>query len=253
MENEPLILLGRKAVLEALDNERSIDRILLRRDDRNKPLQGTLRVVAAKAQERRVVVQETTREKLDALTESGNHQGVVALCPAVEYVTVQDILNNAREKGEDPLIIVLDGVTDPHNLGAVIRTAEAGGAHGVIIPKRRAAGLTGTVVKASAGAVSYMPIARVTNITSTLETLKKEGLWIACAHMSGTNLFETDLTGPLALVLGAEGEGVSRRVSEAADFLVKIPMLGRIPSLNVSVAAGVIIYDVVRGREAKRS
>jgi 23S rRNA (guanosine2251-2'-O)-methyltransferase len=193
-------------------------------------------------------VQEVERAKLDALSENGHHQGVIALCPAVPYASVEEILEIARSRGEQPFIIILDGVTDPHNLGAVLRSADAGGVHGVIIPKRRAVGLTGTVAKTSAGALSHVAVARVGNITRTVEELKKHGLWIACADMNGTSLFETDLSGPVALVLGAEGEGVSRLVSENSDFAVSIPMLGKISSLNVSVAAGILIYEVVRNR-----
>jgi 23S rRNA (guanosine2251-2'-O)-methyltransferase len=242
-----LILEGRKAVLEALNHDKPIDRLLLRRDG-GKPIEGTLRMIAAKARERKLVVQEVERAKLDALSETGHHQGVIALCPAVPYVEISDIIEIARTRGEPPFVIVLDGVTDPHNLGAVLRSADAGGVHGVIIPKRRAVGLTGTVAKTSAGALSHVPVARVGNITRALEELKKHGLWVACANMEGTSLFEADLSGPIALVLGAEGEGVSRLVSENADFAVTIPMLGKIGSLNVSVAAGVLIYEVVRRR-----
>jgi len=242
-----LILEGRKAVLEALTHEKPIDRILLRKD-KDKPLEGTLRLIAAKARERRLVVQEVERAKLDATSETGHHQGVIALCPAIPYTSVDEILAIAKSRDEAPFIIVLDGVTDPHNLGAVIRTAEAGGAHGVIIPKRRAVGLTGTVVKTSAGAISHMAVARVGNITRTLEELKAAGLWIAAVDMKGESVYTTDLKGPIALVLGAEGEGISRLVGEASDFAVSIPMMGKMSSLNVSVAAGIMIYEVVRAR-----
>jgi len=244
---ENLILEGRKAVLEALNHDKPIDRILLRRDG-DKPVEGTLRMIAAKARERRLVVQEVERAKLDGLSETGHHQGVIALCPAVPYFSVQEILEIARERNEPPFVIVLDGVTDPHNLGAVLRSADAGGVHGVIIPKRRAVGLTGTVAKTSAGALSHVAVARVGNITRTLDELKEAGLWIACADMEGPSLFDADMSGPIALVLGAEGEGVSRLVAENSDFSVSIPMLGKIGSLNVSVAAGVLIYEVVRSR-----
>jgi 23S rRNA (guanosine2251-2'-O)-methyltransferase len=247
MIDENLILEGRKAVLEALNHDKPIDRILLRRDG-SKPVEGTLRLIAAKARERKLVVQEVERAKLDALSENGHHQGVIALCPAVPYVEISDILEIARQRGEPPFVIILDGVTDPHNLGAVLRSAEAGGVHGVIIPKRRAVGLTGTVAKTSAGALSHVAVARVGNISRTLEDLKKHGLWIACADLNGKTFFESDLTGPIALVLGSEGEGVSRLVSENSDFTISIPMLGKISSLNVSVAAGILIYEVVRCR-----
>ena len=246
-EPENLILEGRKSVLEALNHEKPIDRILVR-CDRGKQVEGTLRMIVAKARERKIVVQEVERAKLDETSETGHHQGIIALCPAVPYVEIADILAIARERGEAPFVIVLDGVTDPHNLGAVMRTAESAGAHGIIIPKRRAVGLTGTVAKTSAGAINHIAVARVNNISRALEELKAAGLWIACADMDGTSLFETDLTGPIALVLGAEGEGVSRLVAEKSDFAVSIPMLGRIASLNVSVAAGVLAYEVVRAR-----
>jgi len=249
-KTENLILEGRKAVLEALNHEKPIDRILVR-CDRGKQIEGTLRMIVAKARERKIVVQETDRTKLDELSESGHHQGILALCPAVPYAEIPDILAIAQDRGEPPFIIVLDGVTDPHNLGAVMRTAESSGAHGIIIPKRRAVGLTGTVAKTSAGAINHIAVARVNNISRAIEELKAAGLWIACADMDGTSLYDTDLSGPIALVLGAEGEGVSRLVSENSDFLVKIPMLGRIASLNVSVAAGVLAYEVVRARLAK--
>jgi 23S rRNA (guanosine2251-2'-O)-methyltransferase len=234
-------------VLEALNHEKPVDRILLRKEG-DKPIEGTLRVIAAKAREQGIVVQEVSRFKLDELSETGHHQGVMALCPPVGYVQISDMLEAAKEKGQDPFIIVLDGVTDPHNLGAVLRSAEAGGAHGVIVPKRRAVGLTGTVAKTSAGAVNHIPVARVTNVTQALRELKDAGLWIACAEMSGQSMYEADFAGPIALVLGAEGVGVSRLVVEQADFSVRIPMLGKIESLNVSVAAGVLIYEIVRRR-----
>ncbi|MCL2363356.1 MAG: 23S rRNA (guanosine(2251)-2'-O)-methyltransferase RlmB [Defluviitaleaceae bacterium] len=277
MEISPqsLILEGRKAVLEALNHEKPIDRILIRVDGKHKPgaaqaaseaggndavynkPEGTLRLIAAKARALKIVVQEVERAKLDELSETGHHQGVIALCPAVPYVQISDILAIAEERGEQPFVIVLDGVTDPHNLGAVLRTADAGGAHGVIIPKRRAVGLTATVAKTSAGAIAHVPVARVSNVTRALEELKQAGLWVTCADASDTeghgaqSLFDADLSGPIALVLGAEGEGVSRLVREQADFVVGIPMLGRIQSLNVSVAAGVLIYEVVRKRRSR--
>jgi 23S rRNA (guanosine2251-2'-O)-methyltransferase len=244
---QSLILEGRKAVLEALNHEKPVDRIL-RRKEANASIEGTLRVIAAKARERGIVVQEVTRFKLDELSETGHHQGVIALCPAVGYVEIADMLASAREKGEPPLIVVLDGVTDPHNLGAVLRSAEAGGAHGVVVPKRRAVGLTGTVAKTSAGAVSHIPVARVTNINQALRELKEAGVWIVCADMAGQSMYDVDMSGPVALVLGAEGVGVSRLVLEQSDYKARIPMLGKIESLNVSVAAGVLIYEVVRRR-----
>jgi len=247
-----LILEGRKSVLEALNHQKPIDRILVRAD-KGKQVEGTLRMIVAKARELRIVVQEVERGKLDETSETGHHQGVIALCPAVPYVSVADMLQIAKDRGEQPFVIILDGVTDPHNLGAVMRTAESAGAHGIIIPKRRAVGLTGTVAKTSAGAINHIAVARVNNITRTLDELKAAGVWITCADMNGTNLYEADFSGPMALVLGAEGEGISRLVSENSDFAVRIPMLGRIESLNVSVAAGVLAYEVVRARLAKKA
>ena len=250
---ETMQLEGRRAVLEALKHEKPIDRLLLRKET-DGALTGTLKMIAAKAREQGIVVTTVERAKLDALAQSANHQGVIALCPAKEYVDVSDILAAATTKGEAPFIIVLDGITDPHNFGAILRTAEAGGAHGVIISKRRAVGLTGAVAKTSAGAIEHIPVARVTNISRTIEELKAAGLWIACGcqpsdePLNGTSLHKTDLSGPIALVIGAEGEGVHRVVREKADYAVYIPMLGHIASLNASVAAGIMIYEVVRSR-----
>jgi len=249
MHEDPqnLILEGRKAVLEALNHEKPIDRVLVR-CDQGKQVEGTLRLIVAKARERKIVVQEVDRKKLDELSETGHHQGIMALCPAVPYFEISDILQIAKDRGELPFVFVLDGVTDPHNLGAVMRTAEAAGAHGIIIPKRRSVGLTGTVAKTSAGAINHMAVARVNNITRALDELKKAGVWITCADMGGQSIFEANFDGAMALVLGAEGEGVSRLVRENCDFIVSIPMLGKIESLNVSVAAGILAYEVVRKR-----
>lgn len=247
VDPQNLVLEGRKAVLEALNHQKPIDRILVR-CDRGKEVEGTLRLIVAKARELKIVVQEVERAKLDETSETGHHQGIIALCPAVPYVEVSDILQIAKDRNEPPFIIILDGVTDPHNLGAVMRTAESSGAHGIIIPKRRAVGLTGTVAKTSAGAINHIAVARVSNITRTIEELKAAGVWIACADMGGTNIYDADMTGAIAIVLGAEGEGVSRLVKEKSDFIVSIPMLGHIQSLNVSVAAGVLSYEVVRAR-----
>jgi len=238
---------GRKAVLEALNHGKPIDRILLRRE-KNQPLEGTLRLIAGKARDAGVVVRETERAKLDAISESGRHQGVIAICPAKAYVEIDDMLSLAKERGEQPFVLILDGITDPHNLGAIIRSAEAGGAHGVIIPKRRAAGLTGVVAKTSAGAIEHVAVARVTNISRTLDDLKAAGLWVICADQDGKSFLESDFSGPVALVIGAEGTGVSRLAVEKADFVVSIPMMGKIAALNASVAAGVLIYEVVRAR-----
>jgi len=253
---ENLKLIGRNAVLEALKNNVPIDRIFIKKPDSDETtparLEGTLRVIEAKAKENRIITALVTKEKLDSLCEDedSNHQGVVAVCPAFPYFEVSDILNFAKEKGEKPFVIVLDELNDPHNLGAVIRTADACGAHGVIIPKRRACGLTAGAVRSSAGAAAYVKVARVTNIVNTLNELKKQGLWIACADFDGESLYEAPLTGALAIVIGGEGGGIGPLVKKNCDFTVKIPMKGKISSLNASVAAAVVMYEVVRRSHA---
>ena len=188
------------------------------------------------------------KERLDQLSSTGHHQGVIAQAAAYSYATVEEMLETAREKGEDPFLILLDNIEDPHNLGAIIRTANLAGAHGVIIPKRRAAGLTAVVARASAGALNYTPVAKVTNLTAAIKELKQKGLWFVCADMGGETMYELKLTGPIGLVIGNEGEGVSRLVREACDFTASIPMKGNIDSLNASVAAGVLAYEIVRQR-----
>ena len=193
-------------------------------------------------------MQKDSRERLDQMSQTHNHQGVIAFAAAYDYATVEDILKAARDKNEQPFIFMLDGIEDPHNLGAIIRTANLAGAHGVIIPKRRAVGLTSTVAKTSAGALNYTPVAKVTNLTATMEELKKEGLWFVCADMGGSSMYECNLKGPIGLVIGNEGEGVSRLVREHCDIVASIPMKGDIDSLNASVAAGVLAYEIVRQR-----
>ncbi|GHV40779.1 23S rRNA (guanosine(2251)-2'-O)-methyltransferase RlmB [Clostridia bacterium] len=248
-EDEALRLIGRNAVLEALNGGADIDRILIRKSE-NGGFEGSLRVIAAKAKERGIVLSETTKEKLDAAVtaENANHQGVIALCPAFPYSTVEEILEYAKSKNEKPFLVILDEINDPHNLGAVIRTADAVGAHGVIIPKRRACGLTATAARSAAGAAAYVKIARVTNITAVIELLKKQGVWVACVDLTGDELYKTTapLNDAIAIVVGGEGGGVSPLVKKNCDFSVKIPMLGKISSLNVSVAAGVVLYEIVR-------
>ncbi len=241
---DSLKLVGRQAVLEALNHDKPIDKILIKSGE----IEGTLKVVVAKARDRGIPVKEVSRVKLDEMTFHANHQGVLALCPAAAYSTIDDMLELAKKKGEQPFIIVLDEITDPHNLGAIIRTAEAASAHGVIIPKNRAAGLTFTVSKTSAGALNHVPVAKVTNITQAIDELKKKGLWVYCADMNGEPIFKTDFKGAVALVIGNEGAGVPRLVREKCDFVVNIPMYGKIGSLNASVAAGVLMYEVVRNR-----
>lgn len=237
-------IIGRNPVLEAIKAGRSIDKILIKKGK----YEGSIIPVVKKAKEAGIIIQETERSKLDAVAEGGNHQGVIAYVSAYEYVSAEDILNKAREKGEAPFVIICDKITDPHNLGAIIRTANCVGAHGVIIPKRGSAGLNSAVVKTSAGAVEYTGVAKVTNISDTIEKLKKEGLWIAAADMDGQPMYEVDLKGALGIVIGSEGEGVSRLVKEKCDFIVSIPMRGEINSLNASVAAGVVMYEALRQR-----
>ncbi|HPT79107.1 MAG TPA: 23S rRNA (guanosine(2251)-2'-O)-methyltransferase RlmB [Candidatus Atribacteria bacterium] len=235
---------GKNPVLEALKSGRTIEKLLIARGSS----EGSVREIIKRARERKIVIQEVDRQRLDELCQSGAHQGVVAFVTPYSYATLDDLLERAADKGEDPFIIVLDGITDPHNLGAIIRTAECCGAHGVVIPKRRSVGLTPAAIKASAGAVEYLPVAKVTNIASALEELKQKGVWVAGADMEGAGYTRQSLTGPIALVIGSEGEGIGRLVKEKCDFLVSIPQRGRVESLNASVAAGVLMYEVVRQR-----
>ena len=212
---------------------------------------GPVRTIAREARKTDTIINYVSKERLDQLSETHAHQGVIAQVAAYDYSTVDEILARAEEKGEAPFLIILDNVEDPHNLGAIIRTANLAGAHGVIIPKRRAVGLTSTVAKTSAGAINYTPVAKVTNIVRTIEELKEKGIWFVCADMGGETMYDLDLTGPMGLVIGNEGEGVSRLVREACDFTASIPMKGDIDSLNASVAAGVLAYEIVRQRLAK--
>ena len=236
------LLVGRNPIREALRSGRDMEKLLVARGE----LSGSAREIVQMARERRVPVKEVDRARLDAITR--NHQGMLAFASAYRYSTVEDMLDLARERGEAPFLILLDGITDPHNLGAIIRTAECAGAHGVIVQERRAVGLTPAAVKASAGAVEYLPVARVTNLTSTIERLKREGVWTYAADMAGEDYASLDLTGPIALVIGAEGEGVGRRVLESCDRAVSVPIRGKLDSLNASVAAGVLMYAVLRAR-----
>lgn len=243
-ENDGVIE-GRNAVIEALRAGVAIDKIYIARGDTD----AALGHIASAAREKGVVVVDADRRKLDAMSRTHSHQGVIALAAVRQYASVEDILAAAREKGEPPLIVVCDELSDPHNLGAVIRTAECAGAHGVIIPKRRSAGLTAVVAKTSAGAVAYLPVARVANLTALLEQLKRQGVWIFGAAADGdTALYDADLKGPAAIVIGSEGSGMSRLVAENCDFKVSIPMKGQINSLNASAAAAVLIYEAVRQR-----
>ncbi len=244
METNENQLEGRNAILEALKSGRDIEKLFVLKGN----VEGTIKRIIAQASQKGIVIQEVSRQKLDGLSQTKNHQGVIALASAHNYAEIEDILENAKQKGEDPFIILLDGITDPHNLGALIRSAECAGAHGVIIPKRRSVGLNATVGKTSAGAIEYMPVARVTNLVKTMEQLKKQGLWFACADMKGLDYFDTNLKGPLGIIIGSEGEGVSRLVKENCDFTVSIPMYGKIDSLNASVAGALFMYEVVRQR-----
>ncbi len=209
---------------------------------------GAVNTIKGLARKQDSIINYVTKERLDQMSETGKHQGVIAMAAAYEYAEVEDILQAARDKDEAPFIFILDEIEDPHNLGAIIRTANLCGAHGVIIPKRRAVGLTATVVKASAGAINYTPVAKVTNIAKTIEDLKKEGIWFVCADMDGEVMYRHNLTGPIGLVVGNEGSGVSRLVKEKCDYIASIPMKGDIDSLNASVATGVLAYEIVRQR-----
>lgn len=239
------VIEGRNAVIEALRVGTAIDKIYLLKGDTDK----TLGHIASKAREAGIVVVDADKRKLDNMSRTHSHQGVIALAAVREYVSVESILESAAAKGENPLLVVCDEISDPHNLGAILRTAECAGAHGVIIPKRRSAGLTAIVAKTSAGAVSYIPVARVANVSATLKELKKQGVWIfGTAANANTTLYDADLKGPAAIVIGSEGDGMTRLVADNCDFLVSIPMQGKISSLNASAAAAILLYEAVRQR-----
>ena len=240
------VVAGRNAVRELLRSERAIDKIFVKKGD----TQGSIVVLIAEAKNRAIPVIEVEKQKLDALAGAIPHQGIVAMAAQKEYCSVEDILAIARERGEVPMVVVCDGITDPHNMGALIRCAEGVGAHGIVIPKRRSVGITSTVYKASAGAVEHMAIAKVANIAQTLQALKEQGLWIYTAEAGGKPHYETDMTGPCALVFGSEGEGVSRIVKDNSDFIVSIPMYGKVNSFNVSTAAAVILAEAARQHRA---
>ena len=247
MENEEYTIEGRNAVIEALRAKRTIDRLFVL-DGCN---DGPISTVKREAKKNDIRIKYVDRDRLDAMSVTGHHQGVIAKCAAYTYSEVDDILERAREKNEDPFIILLDNIEDPHNLGAIIRTANLAGAHGVIIPKDRAVGLTATVARTSAGALEHTLVAKVTNLSRTINDLKDKGIWFACADMDGEVMYDRDLTGPLGLVIGSEGNGVSRLVREKCDMVCAIPMKGDIDSLNASVAAGVLMYEAVRQRMNK--
>ena len=238
------IIEGRNAVLEAFRSGKPIDKLFVLDGCQD----GPIRTIVREAKKHDTILQFVTKERLSQISETGRHQGVIAYAAAYEYADVEDMLRLAESKGEDPFLILLDNIEDPHNLGAIIRTANLAGAHGVIIPKRRAVGLTATVAKTSAGALNYTPVAKVTNLAKTMESLKEKGLWFVCADMGGEEMYDLNLTGPIGLVIGNEGEGVSRLVKETCDFTARIPMNGDIDSLNASVAAVVLAYEIVRQR-----
>ena len=244
MRYEELTIEGRNAVMEAFRAGKPIDRLFVLDGCQD----GPVRSITREARKHDTIITYVSKERLDQMSETGKHQGVIAYAAAYEYSEVEDMLKLAEEKGEQPFLFLLDGIEDPHNLGAIIRTANLAGAHGVIIPKRRAVGLTATVARTSAGALNYTPVAKVTNLTATMEDLKKKGLWFVCADMGGELMYRLDLKGPIGLVIGIEGDGVSKLVKENCDMTAAIPMKGDIDSLNASVAAGVLAYEIVRQR-----
>lgn len=244
MSYEECTLIGRNAVLEAFRAGKTIDKLFVLDGCQDGPVKSILR----EARKQETQVRYVSREKLDSLSGREKHQGVVAIAAAFAYAQIEDLFQKAKEKGEDPFFILCDEIEDPHNLGAIIRTANLAGAHGVIIPKRRAVGLTGTVAKVSAGALAYTPVARVTNLSRTIDELKERGMWFVCGQMDGQLMYQQNLTGPIGLVIGSEGSGVSRLVREKCDYRAAIPMKGDIDSLNASVAAGVLAFEIVRQR-----
>ena len=243
-EERPDLIIGRNAVSEALRSERLIDTLLVARGERN----GSIGRIIAECKDKGIVVKEVDKKKLDFMCGQGNHQGVAAYAAAHKYAELEDIFALAEERGEEPFIVICDEIEDPHNLGAIIRTAETTGVHGIIIPKRRNASLSYAVGKTSAGAIEYVPVARVGNLASTIDDLKKRGLWVYTADMDGQNWCETDFSGGVALIVSSEGNGVSRLIKEKSDFVVSLPMRGKITSLNASVASGILMYEVARQR-----
>lgn len=247
MRYQEFTIEGRNAIIEAYRAGKTVDKLFVLEHCK----EGSMNTVLREAKKHDTIINYVKKERLDQMSETGHHQGVIGYIAAYEYATVEDILENARKKGESPFVILLDDIEDPHNLGAIIRTANLAGAHGVIISKHRAAGLTATVVKTSAGAINYTPVAKVTNISKAIEDLKKEGMWFVCADMGGTTMYDLDLKGSIGLVIGNEGKGVSRLVKEHCDYIASIPMYGDIDSLNASVATGVLAYEIVRQRMGK--
>lgn len=244
MRYEEFTIEGRNPVLEAFRAGKTIDRVFIQDGCQDGPIKSILR----EARKGDTIISFVKKERLDQISETGKHQSVIAYAAAYEYAEVEDILKSAEEKGEPPFILLLDSIEDPHNLGAIIRTANQAGVHGIIIPKRRAVGLTATVAKVSAGAINYVPVAKVTNLVAVIEELKEKGLWFVCADMGGELMYNVDLKGPIGVVIGSEGEGVGRLIKEKCDFTAKIPMKGNIDSLNASVAMGILSYEIVRQR-----
>lgn len=244
MRYEEFVIEGRNAVIEAFRAGKTVDKLFVMEHLK----EASMNTILREAKKQDTVIHYVKKERLEQMSETGKHQGVIAYIAAYEYATVDDILKKAEDKGEPPFVVLLDDIEDPHNLGAIIRTANLAGAHGVIIPKHRAAGLTATAVKASAGAINHTPVAKVTNISKTIEELKDKGLWFVCADMDGTTMYDLDLKGAIGLVVGNEGKGVSRLVKDKCDFVASIPMYGDIDSLNASVATGVLAYEIVRQR-----
>ena len=244
MRYEEFTIEGRNAVMEAFRSGKTIDRLFVLDGCQDGPVKSIVR----EAKKTDCIVTYVKKERLDQMSETQKHQGVMAYAAAYEYAEVEDILKAAEEKNEPPFIILLDSIEDPHNLGAIIRTAHQAGAHGVIIPKRRAVGLTATVAKVSAGAINYLPVAKVTNLSVVIDELKEKGLWFACADMEGELMYKVNLKGPIGLVIGSEGEGVGRLIKEKCDYMAKIPMFGKVDSLNASVAMGIMAYEIVRQR-----
>ncbi|MBO7334888.1 MAG: 23S rRNA (guanosine(2251)-2'-O)-methyltransferase RlmB [Lachnospiraceae bacterium] len=244
MEVNEFKIEGRNAVIEAFRSGKTIDRLFILDGCQD----GPIMTIKREARKQDTQIKYVEKERLDQMSETGKHQGVIAVMAAYEYSELEDIFKKAEEKGEDPFVIILDNIEDPHNLGAIIRTANLAGAHGVIIPKNRAVGLTATVARTSAGALNYTPVVKVTNLSQTIEELKKRGLWFVCADMDGEVMYNLNLKGPIGLVIGSEGEGVGRLVKEKCDYIASIPMKGDIDSLNASVACGVLAYEIVRQR-----
>lgn len=239
---------GRNSVIELLESGKDINKIFVEKGEKH----GSIHKIIAMAKEKRVIIVEKDKRQMEEMAQNKNYQGVIALVPPFEYCEIEDILDKAKEKDEDPFVLILDGIEDPHNLGSIIRTAETAGVHGVIIPKRRAVGVNSTVAKVSAGAVEHMLVARVTNVTDAIDKLKKEGLWICGTDINTDKYYyEQDLTGPIGIVIGNEGSGMSNKVTKNCDFLVKIPMKGKVTSLNASVSAGIVIYETLKQRLQK--